>query len=67
MTIIRLMPGELDDRSPESIAEFRKQRLSPCAETNRESFIDKIEKNFGFVIIGIMFVGALVWTAMMFF
>jgi|WetSurMetagenome_2_1015567.scaffolds.fasta_scaffold1161911_2 hypothetical protein len=65
MEIIRIMPNDLDEQLSESVAELQKPATIFYPRLQRDSFMDKIEKNFGFIIIGTMLVGAIIWTILM--
>jgi hypothetical protein len=65
MTIIRFVQFDIEASSTENITGLSKNRFPAYAEGYNNSFIDKIENNIGFIIIGITFVGALVWTLFM--
>jgi hypothetical protein len=62
MSISRIFPSPLDNDTSEMISNLRKDLFSPPSEYRKESVLEIIANNFGFVIIGLMFVGALIWT-----
>jgi hypothetical protein len=65
MAIMRIFPNPLADRTSGIISNLGKYLLLPKNEYRKESVLEFITDNFGFVIIGLMFIGALVWTALM--
>jgi hypothetical protein len=65
MSMTRIFPSPIDNDTSEMITDFRKELLSPHDDYRKESLFEVIINNFGFVIIGLMFVGALIWTILM--
>jgi hypothetical protein len=65
MAMIKLFPNPLADRTSGIISNLGKDLFLPKNEYRKESVLEFITDNFGFVIIGLMFVGALIWTILM--
>jgi hypothetical protein len=65
MDIIGMMCDDFDESSAENVAELRKPDPIFYPGLQRDSFTGKIEENFGFIIIGMLLAGALVWTILM--
>jgi hypothetical protein len=66
MSMTRIFPSSLDDDTSEIISNLRKDILSRAGDyQKKESLLEIMSNNFGFVIIGLMFVGALIWTILM--
>jgi hypothetical protein len=57
MNITKLFPGPMID-SPSRMVSDKNENPEEISET----MLDKVSKNFGFIIIGMMLVGAVVWT-----
>jgi hypothetical protein len=68
MSITKILPSHLIGNQSKilSVKNEDPQALqSSYYEEGRETILNKISKNFGFVIIGMMLVGAVVWTLLM--
>jgi hypothetical protein len=65
MAIMRIFPNPLDNSISGILSNLVKNLLSPQNRYRKESVLEIIIDNFGFVIIGLMFIGALVWTILM--
>ena len=57
MNIAKILPSPLTGNPSRIVTDKREDY-----DENRETILDKITKNFGFIIIGMMLVGAVVWT-----
>jgi len=68
MNITKILPSPLIGNRSGIVSEKSEESKtyrSSYYEEGRETILNKISKNFGFVIIGMMMVGAVVWTILM--
>ena len=65
MDTLKIFQNGLSKYSPEEISELRASETNFYPRLQEDSFLEKLEKNFGFIIIGMMLVGAIVWTILM--